>query len=121
MAKKQATKKQGAGRKPVPYSQIEAMAKAGKSALEIAQKLGRTTKGNDPSHSIRAILSRMRSVGWRDDQGKLRKLTVDRVGQPKQKVVKKAEKKATKKSAPKPKSTVPTQADGKSLAAGDGQ
>lgn len=122
MAKKQTTRKKGVDRKAVPYSQIEVMAKAGKSALEIAQKLGRTTKGADPSHSIRAILSRMRTVGWRDDQGKLRKLTVKRVGgQEKQKGVEKAGKKPTKKSALKAKAAAPTQPDGKSLAAGDGQ
>lgn len=120
MAKKQTAKKKAAGRKSIPYGQIEVMAKAGKSALEIAQKLGRTTKGTDPSHSIRAILSRMRTAGWRDDQGKLRKLAVERVGsQPKKKAVKKAGKKPTKKPATKPAVT-PAQ-DGKAQAAGDGQ
>lgn len=118
MAKKQTAKKK-AGRKSIPYTQIEAMAKAGKSALEIAQKLGRTNKGKDCSHSIRAILSRMRTAGWRDAEGRLRKLTVQRVGsQPKKRAAKKARKEPMKKPGTKPKTTAPTQPDGKTLSTG---
>lgn len=118
MAQGKAAKKKAVGRRAIPYSQIEAMAKAGKSALEIAEKLDRTTKGADPSHSIRAILSRMRTVGWHDSEGKLRKLKVERVGQPKKKSEKKSTKKAVKKPVPKPTVAPRTETDGKTQAAG---
>ncbi len=89
----------------VPYDRIAAMANEGLGALEIAKKTNRLIEGNDPGHSIRAILSKMRSSGWRDKDGKLRKLKVERVGTVKKatkaKSKPKAVKKASKKAAPK--------------------
>ncbi len=127
MAKKQGTKKKAAGRKAVPYALITKMVQEGADALTIAKKIGRVTPGDDPTHTVRAIISGMRTRGWKDEAGKLQKLKVARVGPPKKKAVKKAEikpnKKKGKKAAPTPKPTEPppNQPDGKTLAAGDRQ
>lgn len=121
MAKKQAAKKKAAGRKAVPYALIAKMVQDGADALSIAKRIGRLNAGDDPTHTVRAIVSGMRTRGWKDEHGKLHTLKVERVRQPKKGPVKKAAKKPPKKAAPKPKNAVPTQPDGKTLAAGDGQ
>jgi hypothetical protein len=93
-------------RKAIPYQQIAKLAEQGFGALEIAKKTNRMIKGNDPAHSIRAILSKMRTSGYRVGD-KLVKLKVKRVG-----FDPKPTKKATKKSVAAPK------VDGKTMAAG---
>lgn len=73
-----ATKK--ATRRAIPYQQIARLVAQNLGAVEIAKKLNRVTKGSDPGHSVRAIVSRMRTVGYRVN-GKTVKLKVARVGQ----------------------------------------
>jgi hypothetical protein len=63
----------------------------------------------------------MRTRGWKDAEGKLQKLKVERVGQTKNKAPKKGKKKTATKPAPKPIANATTQHDGKTLAAGDGK
>lgn len=67
-------------RRSIPYQQIATLVQANMSAVDIAKKLKRVTKGADPGHSIRAIISRMRTVGY-NVNGKTIKLRVKRVGQ----------------------------------------
>lgn len=112
MKTKKAAKK--STRKAIPYVTIHKLAKQGFGAMEIAKKTDRLIKGDDPAHSIRAILSKMRTVGYKLN-GKIVKLKVKRVGfevKPVKKVV------SIKKG--QPKKAVP-QIDGKTLAAGGGQ
>ncbi len=118
MAKKQSTKKKAAGRRVVPHALIAKMVQEGADALTIAKKIGRVNEGSDKTHTVRALISGLRSKGWRDENGKLHKLKIARVGQPKQKAVKKAVKKASKKSASKPTTAAPTEPDGTTEAAG---
>jgi hypothetical protein len=97
-------------RRAIPFARIAELAEQGLGALEIAKKTNRIIKGNDPAHSIRAILSRMRTHGWKSKDGKTLKLKVKRVGfEPKP-----TKKGAVKKAAPK---TSVSQLDGKTLAA----
>lgn len=99
-------------RRSIPYEQIARLAEQGFGALEIAKKTNRIIKGDDPAHSIRAILSRMRTHGWKNKDGKTVKLKVKRVG---------FEPKPVKKSTPKKaavKKTAAPQVDGKTAAAG---
>lgn len=70
-----------ATRRSIPYQQIATLVAQNMSAVEIAKKLKRTTKGSDPGHSIRAIVSRMRTVGFKNADGKTIKLKIKRVGQ----------------------------------------
>lgn len=59
----------------IPYGQIEKMVKAGASCEQIAKAINRyKPKSDDPTKSVRAILSLMRTRGWRDQGGKLHKL-----------------------------------------------
>jgi hypothetical protein len=118
MAKKQGTKKKAAGRKAIPYAVIAKMVQAGSDALTIAKKIGRVNAGDDKTHTLRAIISGMRTRGWENEQGRLQKLTVKRVSGQKKKAVKTAAKKPAKKPATKPKPTASTQPDGKTVAAG---
>ncbi|MFL6314741.1 MAG: hypothetical protein ACJ71W_21760 [Terriglobales bacterium] len=67
-------------RKAINYQQIQKLAEQGLGALEIAKKTNRLIKGSDPAHSIRAILSRMRTHGWKNKDGKTVKLKIKRVG-----------------------------------------
>jgi hypothetical protein len=113
-AGKKATKKT-TERKPIPYALIAKMVEGGTACMAIAQKVGRVNDGDDPTHTVRAIISGMRTRGWKDEQGKLRKLTVERIGQTKKKAEKNAGKKPAKKAVSKPTAT--TQPDGKTLAA----
>jgi hypothetical protein len=106
--KKAAAKK--STRKAIPYTRIAKLIEEGWGAVDIATKLDRLTAGADPGHSIRAIISRMRTVGYKNSEGKVVKLKVKRVG-----IVKPVKKGAVKKAAPK--KSVP-QVDGKTLAAG---
>jgi hypothetical protein len=113
-------------RRAIPYVVIARMAQVGASALTIAQKVGRVNKGDDKTHTIRAILSGMRTKGWKDENGKLQKLKVSRVGQKKDKTSaikpQKAKKKTiTKRATPKPSANGSTTPDGKTLVAGGSQ
>jgi hypothetical protein len=94
-------------RKAIPYQQIAKLAEEGFGALEIAKKTNRLIKGDDPAHSIRAILSKMRTVGYKNKDGKVVKLKIKRVG---------FEPKPVKKATVK--KTVAPKVDGKTLAAG---
>jgi hypothetical protein len=118
-AKKAVTKKKTA-RRAVPYDLIAKMAEAGDDVLTIARRIGRVNPGGDPTHTVRAIISGMRTKGWKNESGKLQKLKVERLGHTKKKAPKKGKKTATK-PAPKPKANATTQQDGKTLAAGDGK
>ena len=114
--KKSAAKKSTSTRNAIPYEKIAELAEQGLSATEIGKKTNRLIKGDDPTHSIRAIISKMRTSGWKDKSGKVRKLKVERLGAVK--AVKTPKKKtAAKKAAAK---SVP-QLDGKTLAAGGGK
>lgn len=97
-------------RKAIPYEQIHKLAEQCLGALEIAKKTNRLIKGNDPAHSIRAILSKMRTAGYRVG-GKVVKLKIARVG-----FDPKPAKKATPKKAAAKKAVAP-QVNGKTLAA----
>lgn len=111
----------------IPYQKIAALAEQGLTALEIAKKTNRTIKGSDPTHSIRAILSRMRTHGY-EVNGKTVKLKVERVGKKIARAAK-AAKAAVEKShrstkrakvhkhTPKPQPAV--KLDGKQLASGE--
>lgn len=111
MAKKKNGKKAAkhtSGRKPIPYDVIAKMAEQGADALSIAKKIDRVTPGEDPTHSVRAIISGMRTRGWRDDQGRTHKLKVERVGKAKttqirQKKTAKKQKEFGKKPTGQPK------------------
>jgi hypothetical protein len=123
MANKKATKavaKKAAGRKSVPYDLIAKMAQEGADALTIAKKINRVNSGGDPTHTVRALISGMRTKGWKNASGKLQKLKVERVGHTKKMAPKKGKKTAAK-PASKPPVKASTQTDGKSLAAGDGK
>jgi len=109
------TTKKAAGRRAIPYALISKLVAEGNDALTIAKRINRVNDGEDKSHTVRAIISSMRSKGWKDDQGKIHKLKIERVGQ-----VKKT-KGAAKKSSPKPKANGTPQLDGKSLSAGAGR
>jgi hypothetical protein len=112
-----ATKKNST-RNAIPYERIAELAEKGLSAMEIAEKTDRVIKGDDPTHSIRAIISKMRTSGWKGKDGKVRKLKVERLGVVKQskKSTKPAKKAAAKKAAAKP--VINDKPDGKTLAAG---
>jgi hypothetical protein len=114
--KKAISKKSTSTRNTIPYEKIAELAEKGLSAHEIGEKTNRLIKGDDPTHSIRAIISKMRTSGWKDKNGKVRKLKVERLGAVKAAKVPK-KKAAAKKAAAKP---VP-QIDGKTLAAGGGK
>ena len=73
MKTKSVSKKQT--RTAIPYEKIAAMVQKNMSAVEIAQKLNRVTAGSDPGHSIRAIISKMRTAGYKVN-GKTVKLKV---------------------------------------------
>lgn len=108
--------KKNSKREAIPYQKIAKLVEEGWGAVDIAVKLDRITKGADPGHSIRAIISRMRTHGYKSAEGKVVKLKIARVG-----VVKKA--KASKKVSPRKgqsKKASP-QLDGKSAAAGEKQ
>lgn len=105
----------------MPYDLIAKMAEEGADALTIAKKIGRVNPGGDPTHTVRAIISGMRTKGWKSASGKLQKLKVERVGLTKKKAPKKGKKKTATKPAPKPPVKASTQTDGKMLAAGDGK
>lgn len=110
-----------AERKPVQYELIARLYTDGTPIDEIAKKTGRYAEGSlDPTHGLRAILSRMRSIGWTGKDGKTKKLTVARNGQKKasKKAVKQT-KRAAKKSSPKPKKNGLPAVDGKTAAAGE--
>lgn len=94
-----------ATRRAIPYVTIHKLAEQGFGALEIAKKTNRLIKGDDPAHSIRAILSKMRTVGYKLN-GKVVKLKIARVG---------FEPKPVKKATGK--KTVAPKVDGKTLAA----
>jgi hypothetical protein len=115
---KKATPKKTAGRKSVPYDLIAKMAQEGADALTIAKKINRVNAGDDPTHTVRAIISGMRTKGWKNASGKLQKLKIERLGQTKKKAPKKGKKTPTK---PAPKPPASKQTDGKTLAAGDGK
>jgi ribulose bisphosphate carboxylase small subunit len=106
MKTKKAKKATKSTRKAIPYVTIHKLAEQGFGALEIAKKTNRVIPGKDGAHSIRAILSRMRSVGYKLN-GKTVKLKVKRVGFDPKPV-----RKATVKK------TVVQKPDGKTLAAG---
>jgi hypothetical protein len=95
--KKSAAKKSTSTRNPIPYMKIAEMAEAGMDAMTIAKKTNRVTEGSDSTHSIRAIISKMRTAGFKDKNGKVRKLKVERLGAVK--VVKTPKKKAAAKKA----------------------
>jgi hypothetical protein len=115
-AAKKASKK-NTSRRSIPYIQIAKMVQAGADALTIAKKIGRVNDGEDKTHTVRAIISGMRTRGWKDESGKLQRLKVARVGRVEK--PKKAKKKmAVKKTAPKPIAATTSQLDGKTLAAG---
>ena len=100
----------------IPYEQIHRLAEQGLGALEIAKKTNRLIKGNDPAHSIRAILSKMRTAGYRNKDGKIVKLKIARVGfEPKPKKV--AKKVVSIKKGQQKKAALPV-VDGKTMAAG---
>ena len=80
MKTKSAKKATKSTRREIPYVTIHKLADEGLGALEIAKKTNRLIEGSDPAHSIRAILSRMRTVGYKLN-GKTVKLRVKRVGQ----------------------------------------
>jgi hypothetical protein len=61
--KKNAAKKQN---RAIPYEQIARLAEQGLTAMQIAVKTDRVIPGKDGSHSIRAILSKMRG-GYKVD------------------------------------------------------
>jgi hypothetical protein len=107
--KTKSTKKAKTNRKAIPYQQIARLAEQGFGALEIAKKTNRLIKGNDPAHSIRAILSKMRTSGYRVGE-KIVKLKIKRVG---------FEPKPVRKATVK--KTVAPKIDGKTLAAGGGK
>jgi hypothetical protein len=120
MEKKKSVKtkaKKTAGRKSVPYDLIAKMAQEGADALTIAKKIGRVNSGGDATHTVRAIISGMRTKGWKNASGKLQKLKIERLGQTKKKAPKKGKKTPTKPALKPPASK---QTDGKTLAAGDG-
>jgi hypothetical protein len=108
--KKSAAKKstKQSTRRAIPFARIAELAEQGLGAMEIGKRTNRLIPGSDPAHSIRAILSRMRTHGWKNKDGKTVKLKVKRVG---------FEPKPVKKAAAK-KAAVP-QVDGKSAAAGE--
>jgi hypothetical protein len=118
---RKATAKKTAGRRAVPYDLIEKMVDAGADALTIAKKIGRVNKGDDPTHTVRAIISGMRTKGWKKASGKLQRLKVERVGHTKKTAPKKGKKKTAARPDSKPPVKASTQADGKMLAAGDGK
>lgn len=108
--KAKSTKKVNTNRRAIPYQQIARLAEQGFGALEIAKKTNRLIKGSDPTHSIRAILSKMRTSGFRVGD-KIVKLKIKRVGfEPKPA-------KSVKKAATKKKVALPA-IDGKTAAAG---
>lgn len=110
MANKKSAKK--TERKAIPYIKIAALVEQGFGAMDIAKKLNRVTPGKDGSHSIRAIISKMRTAGYRVGD-KVVKLKIKRVGfDPKP-----AKKATPKKAATKKKVAVPA-IDGKTLTAG---
>jgi hypothetical protein len=114
-ATKKAAKKasdKNTSRRSIPYVQIAKMVQEGADALTIAKKIGRVNDGEDKTHTVRAIISGMRTRGWKDESGKLQRLKVARVGR-----VEKP-KKAKKKTAPKHSANATTQQDGKTLAGG---
>jgi hypothetical protein len=77
-------------RKAVNWKQLISLIESGMSAVAVAAKMGRTTPGKDPGHSIRALASRARTLGYKVD-GKTVKLKVKRFGQVKKaKTIKKA-------------------------------
>lgn len=104
-SKKAVTKKKTA-RRAVPYDLIARMAEAGDDVLTIARKVGRVNAGPDKTHTLRALLARMR-IGWRDENGKTHKLIVKRVGHAEKPIkrTEKARKRLTiaKKATTKPK------------------
>jgi hypothetical protein len=112
--KNAATKKQN---RAIPYQTIQKLAEQGLTAMAIAVKTDRVIPGADGSHSIRAILSKMRSSGWKNKDGKIIKLKVARVGavKPTKKVAAKKNVVVMKKAAKK-KAALPV--DGKTAAAG---
>ncbi len=107
MKTKSAKKATKSTRNAIPYTTIHKLAEQGFGALEIAKKTNRLIKGDDPAHSIRAILSKMRTAGYRDKDGKVVKLKVKRVG---------FEPKPVRKATVK--KTVVRPVDGKTAAAG---
>jgi hypothetical protein len=86
-------------KRSIPYEKIAQLAAQGFGALEIGKKTNRLIKGDDPAHSIRAILSKMRTSGYKVD-GKVVKLKIKRVGfEPKPTKTVVTTKKATPKKA----------------------
>lgn len=117
-SKKAVTKKKTA-RRAVPYDLIARMAEAGDDVLTIARRIGRVNPGGDPTHTVRAIISGMRTKGWKNESSKLQKLKVERVGRTKKIAPKKGKKKTATKPAPKPIANASTQQAEKTLAAGE--
>ena len=117
--KTKATKKAAAKKvnRSIPYETIHKLASEGFGAMAIAVKTNRVIPGKDGAHSIRAILSKMRTSGYRNSAGKIVKLKIARVGQVKPKASKKVV--SIKKGQPK-KAALPA-VDGKTAAAGGGQ
>jgi topoisomerase IA-like protein len=93
----------------IPYDKIAAMFISGKTTPEIAKATGLTVKGSDPTHYIRAILTRARINGWVRKDGK-------RVHLQERKVVLMTAKKEAKKMA-KSKTKKVTKPKTKKLAA----
>jgi hypothetical protein len=105
-------------KRTIPAALIFRMVLEGADALTIAKRVDRVNDGPDKTHSIRAIISRLRTHGYKDEHGKTHRLKVERVGNVKK--AKKAKKKTViKKTISKPISTATTQLDGKTLAAGN--
>ena len=98
MTKKKAETR--ATRRPIPYDQLVKMLTSGKSYKEIANALDRyDEKSADPTKPIRAIVSRMKTVGYTNQKGEFGKL---KMGKRKQK----AAKKSAKTNATKPKAAL---------------
>lgn len=106
MKTKSAKKATKSTRNAIPYTTIHKLAEQGLGAMEIAKKTNRLIKGDDPAHSIRAILSKMRTAGYKLN-GKIVKLKIARVG---------FEPKPVRKATVK--KTVVRPVDGKTAAAG---
>jgi hypothetical protein len=125
-AKKKAPKKASkktSSRRTIPTALIVRMVEEGEDALTIAKRVNRVNDGPDKTHSVRAIISRLRTHGYKDEHGRTHRLRVELIGNVSK--TKKAKKKTgarkttgAKKTIPKSIATATTQLDGKMLAAG---
>ncbi len=73
-------------RRPIPYEKLVKMLTSGKTYKEIAVALDRyDDKSTDPTKPVRAIVSRMKTVGYANQKGEFGKLKMgkQKAGRPK--------------------------------------